>query len=142
MSNIDVASAGTAYLWSTVTFTPLYGLFSNFIGRRTAYLSALTLFTTGTLLCGLASSLPSLAAARFIAGMGGGGIGTVSSIITSDLFDVRDRAFYQGLGFIGFGAGMGLGGPVGGYLTRIAGWRSAFYGLSPPPPSRLPSLSD
>ncbi|GHJ89949.1 hypothetical protein NliqN6_6351 [Naganishia liquefaciens] len=123
---------GTAYLWSTVTFTPLYGLFANFIGRRVAYLSALALFTAGTLLCGLASSLPVLAAARFFAGMGGGGIGTVSSIITSDLFHVRDRAFYQGLGFIGFGAGMGLGGPIGGYLTRVAGWRSAFYVQIPP----------
>lgn len=62
--------------------------------------------------------------------MGGGGIGTVSAVITGDLFEVRDRAFYQGLVFVGFGAGMGLGGPIGGYLTHLAGWRSAFYGGS------------
>ncbi|KAJ9104745.1 hypothetical protein QFC19_003886 [Naganishia cerealis] len=123
---------GTAYLWSTVTFTPLYGLLSNFLGRRPAYLSALTLFTVGTLLCAVSPSLPILAAARFIAGMGGGGIGTVSSVITGDLFDVRDRAFYQGLMFVGFGAGMGLGGPIGGWLTQVAGWRAAFYVQVPP----------
>ncbi|KAJ9125074.1 hypothetical protein QFC22_000027 [Naganishia vaughanmartiniae] len=123
---------GTAYLWSTVTFTPLYGLLSNFLGRRIAYLSALSLFTAGTLLCAISQTLPTLAAARFIAGMGGGGIGTVNSVITGDLFDARDRAFYQGLVFVGFGAGMGLGGPIGGWLTQVAGWRAAFYVQVPP----------
>ncbi|KAJ9127742.1 hypothetical protein QFC24_000025 [Naganishia onofrii] len=123
---------GTAYLWSTVTFTPLYGLLSNFLGRRIAYLSALALFTVGTLLCAISPTLPALATARFVAGMGGGGIGTVSSVITGDLFDARDRAFYQGLVFVGFGAGMGLGGPIGGWLTQAAGWRAAFYVQVPP----------
>ncbi|KAJ9108706.1 hypothetical protein QFC21_000026 [Naganishia friedmannii] len=130
LASLDLT--GTAYLWSTVTFTPLYGLLSNFLGRRIAYLSALSLFTVGTLLCAMSPTLVTLAAARFIAGMGGGGIGTVSSVITGDLFDARDRAFYQGLVFVGFGAGMGLGGPIGGWLTQVAGWRAAFYVQVPP----------
>lgn len=52
----------------------------------------------------------------------------MSSVITGDLFDARDRAFYQGLVFVGFGAGMGLGGPIGGWLTQHIDWRAAFYG--------------
>jgi MFS family permease len=60
--------------------------------------------------------------------MGGGGMGTVSSIITSEIFPPQDRAFYQGLNFAVFGLGMGLGGPIGGVLTQYFGWRAAFFG--------------
>jgi MFS family permease len=118
---------GTAYLWSSVTFTPLYGRLSDIIGVRPAYEQALLLFTVGTALCVMAPSLGALAAARFIAGMGGGGMGTVSSILTARAFPPAERAFYQGLGFAVFGAGLGLGGPIGGWLTQHFGWRAAFY---------------
>lgn len=119
---------GTAYLWSNVSFTPLYGRLSDMLGRRRAYEQALFLFTIGTALCGLAPNFLTLVLARFIAGMGGGGMGTVSSIITADSFPPKDRGFYQGIGFAVFGAGIGLGGPIGGWLTDQFGWRAAFYG--------------
>ena len=64
---------GTTYLLSVCCFTPLYGRLSDIIGRRGAMLLALSLFGTGTLLCGFASSMNVLIAARAIAGMGGGG---------------------------------------------------------------------
>jgi MFS family permease len=121
---------GTAYLWSNVTFTPLYGRLSDLIGRRAAYLQALTLFTIGTLCCGLAPSFTALTVARFVAGMGGGGMGTVSSVLMADLFAPEERGFYQGLSFAMFGAGIGLGGPFGGLLTQYLGWRAAFYSES------------
>lgn len=128
MLNSD--SPGTAYLWSNVSFTPLYGRLSDLIGRKSAFLQATTLFSLGTLFCGLAPSLPVLALARFVAGMGGGGIGTVSSVIMADMFSPAERGFYQGLSFAVFGLGMGLGGPLGGALTQWFGWRAAFIGAS------------
>ncbi|RSH89723.1 hypothetical protein EHS25_001708 [Saitozyma podzolica] len=70
---------GTAYLWSNVTFTPLYGKPSDLFGRRNAYLQALVLFTVGTALCGCAPDVPvarhraGLTFAVFGAGMGLGG---------------------------------------------------------------------
>jgi MFS family permease len=121
--------AGTAYLWSNVTFTPLYGRLSDLLGRRTAYLQALVLFTVGTALCGIAPTFGFLTVSRFLAGMGGGGMGTVASVLVADLFPPADRGFYQGLSFAVFGAGMGLGGPIGGALTQAFGWRAAFYGV-------------
>lgn len=64
---------GTAYLLSVCCFTPLYGRLSDIIGRKGAMLLALSLFGSGTLLCGIAPSMNVLIAARAIAGMGGGG---------------------------------------------------------------------
>lgn len=89
---------GTSYLLSTATFTPLYGRLADIIGRRNALLIALTLFTGGTTLCGLAPSMVSLLVGRLVAGMGGGGLMAVSSIVASDLVPLKQRALFQGLG--------------------------------------------
>ncbi|KAK7470834.1 hypothetical protein VKT23_002251 [Stygiomarasmius scandens] len=64
---------GTSYLLSLCCFTPLYGRLSDILGRKGAMLLALSLFGSGTLLCGFAPSMEFLIAARALAGMGGGG---------------------------------------------------------------------
>ncbi|ODN76598.1 hypothetical protein L202_05255 [Cryptococcus amylolentus CBS 6039] len=130
-SSDQEAWIGTAYLWSNVTFTPLYGRLSDLLGRRGAYLQALVLFTVGTFFCGCAPSFGWLVLARFVAGMGGGGMGTVSSVLMADIFTPAERGFYQGISFAVFGAGTGLGGPIGGILTQAFGWRAAFYAQVP-----------
>ncbi|GAA6047387.1 hypothetical protein JCM3770_001279 [Rhodotorula araucariae] len=117
---------GTSYLLSTATFTPLYGRLADIIGRRNSLLIALTLFTSGTALCGLAPSMVSLLIGRLVAGMGGGGLMAVSSIVASDLIPLKQRALFQGLANLFFGAGSGLGGPLGGFISDRFGWRTAF----------------
>ncbi|KAH9951778.1 vacuolar amino acid permease [Amylocystis lapponica] len=117
---------GTSYLLSVCCFTPLYGRLSDILGRKGAMLLALSLFGVGTFLCGLAPSMDTLIIARAIAGMGGGGVMTVSSIAVTDLIPLRQRGLYQGMTNILFGLGAGLGGPLGGWLNDSFGWRSAF----------------
>ncbi|KAG9103605.1 hypothetical protein FRC06_009615 [Ceratobasidium sp. 370] len=117
---------GTSYLLSVCCFTPLYGRLSDILGRKGAMLLALSLFGLGTLLCGLAGSMEFLIFARAIAGMGGGGVMTVSSISTTDLIPLKQRGLYQGLANILFGLGAGIGGPLGGWINDTVGWRAAF----------------
>ncbi|KDQ16463.1 hypothetical protein BOTBODRAFT_129843 [Botryobasidium botryosum FD-172 SS1] len=117
---------GTSYLLSVCCFTPLYGRLSDILGRKGAMLLAISLFTIGTALCGVAPSMEALIAARAIAGMGGGGVMTVCSITTTDLIPLRKRGLYQGLGNIMYGMGAGLGGPLGGLVNDHFGWRMAF----------------
>ncbi|KAI0721866.1 vacuolar amino acid permease [Cerioporus squamosus] len=117
---------GTSYLLSVCCFTPLYGRLSDILGRRGAMLLALSFFGSGTLLCGLAPSMDALIAARALAGMGGGGVMTVSSVAVTDLIPLRQRGLYQGMTNILFGLGAGLGGPLGGWMNDALGWRSAF----------------
>lgn len=91
----QAAWLGTAYLLSVSCFAPIYGRLSDLIGRRNAHLTALTFFTVGTALCGIAPSMGFLIGARCIAGVGGGGIQSVGAIILTDLVDLRRRGLFQ-----------------------------------------------
>ncbi|CAA7260995.1 unnamed protein product [Cyclocybe aegerita] len=122
----EASWVGTSYLLATCTFTPLYGRLSNVMGRNGANQSAVLFALFGILSCGLSNSMQMLVISRFISGMGGGGIFTTSSIITSDMYTMRSRGFVQSIGGIFYGLGMGLGGPVGGLITDWLGWRWAF----------------
>jgi MFS family permease len=79
------------------------------------------------LLCGSAPNLSLLVAARFIAGVGGGGILTCASIIMSDLVSLRERGKYQGMGNAVFGSASMVGAPLGGLLADTVGWRWGFW---------------
>ncbi|KAF9484004.1 vacuolar amino acid permease [Pholiota conissans] len=122
---------GTSYLLSVCCFTPLYGRLADILGRKGAMLLALTLFGFGTIACGMAPSMNMLIAARAVAGMGGGGVMTVSSIAVTDLIPLKQRGLYQGMANILFGLGAGMGGPLGGWVNDMFGWRSAFYMQAP-----------
>ncbi|KAJ7500461.1 major facilitator superfamily domain-containing protein [Mycena galericulata] len=117
---------GTAYLLATCTFTPLYGRLCNVMGRRGANNTAMVFAALGTIGCGLSGNMNTLILARFIAGIGGGGLNTTSTIIVSDMYTLRDRGLVQGLASCFNGLGMGLGGPFGGLITDLFGWRAAF----------------
>ncbi|KAJ6509977.1 vacuolar amino acid permease [Mycena vitilis] len=132
---------GTSYLLSLCCFTPLYGRLSEILGRKGAMLLALFLFGSGTMLCGMVPSMETLILARALAGMGG-----VSTIVVTDLIPLKQRGLYQGVQNMRvlsnrpsfsltstrlFGLGAGIGGPFGGWINDVFGWRSAFYFQAP-----------
>lgn len=117
---------GTGYLLSVAAFQGLYGRISDVVGRRNATIFSITTFTIGTLLCGIASSMEMIIFGRIIAGLGGGGLTTLSSIICSDLVSLKQRGTFQGLANCLFGGGAALGGYLGGFLSERFGFRFAF----------------
>ncbi|SCW04243.1 LAFE_0H09230g1_1 [Lachancea fermentati] len=117
----------TAYLLSSATFQPLYGKISDIFGRKPLLVFSNIFFCLGCLMCGLSPGLWWLVAGRFVAGIGGGGITSMSSITTSDIVPLRDRALYQGICNFFFGLGTACGGLIGGWFTEHGGgWRMAF----------------
>ncbi|KAI8615236.1 major facilitator superfamily domain-containing protein [Chytriomyces sp. MP71] len=117
----------TSYMLSTTAFQPLYGRFSDTFGRRTATLFALGVFLVGSALCGFATDLWSLVAARALAGIGGGGILTCASIIMTDIVPLRDRGMWQGYGNAIYASAAMIGAPLGGWLADTWSWRWAFW---------------
>ncbi|KAJ7101365.1 vacuolar amino acid permease [Mycena belliarum] len=117
---------GTAYLLAKCTLSPLCGRLCDVMGRRGANQTAIAFAVIGTIGCGLSRNMESLILARFVAGIGGGGIFTISTIIVSDMYSLRNRGLVQGVASCFNGLGIGLGGPFGGIVTDWLGWRAAF----------------
>jgi len=116
----------TGYMLTLTSFQPLYGKLSDIFGRKSCLIFGLSVFAFGSVLCGLANSMTLLIIARAIAGIGGGGIGTVGVIIMSDVVPLRNRGTWQGVANIVFASGQATGAPLGGFLADTIGWRWAF----------------
>ncbi|QLL32014.1 hypothetical protein HG536_0C01820 [Torulaspora globosa] len=122
-----VAWIATAYLLSSATFQPLYGKLSDIFGRRCLLIFTNIAFLIGCLMCGISRSFWWLVVSRFIAGVGGGGVTSMSSITITDIVPLSERALYQGTCNIFYGLGTACGGIVGGWFSdNWGGWRMAF----------------
>ncbi|KAF8917008.1 major facilitator superfamily domain-containing protein [Mucidula mucida] len=123
---------GTSYLLSVCCFTPLYGRLCNIIGRRSSAMLAAGLFGFGTTCCGFSQTMQvPMIFFRALAGMGGGGMAVVGSVIVSDVVPLKSRGLYQGFANLLFGLGGGVGAPLGGWLGDTIGWRAAFWIQAP-----------
>ncbi|KAL8888149.1 MAG: hypothetical protein Q9215_004365 [Flavoplaca cf. flavocitrina] len=121
----------TAYFLTLSSFQPLYGKLSDIFGRKPALLFAYAIFGIGCLFCGLARDMNELIAARAFAGLGGGGMTTVVSILMSDIVPLRERGTWQGVINIIYATGAGCGAPLGGILADLFNWRWAFLAQAP-----------
>ncbi|KAJ2922622.1 hypothetical protein H1R20_g14488, partial [Candolleomyces eurysporus] len=117
----------TAYLLTLASFQPLYGKLSDIFGRKGCLLFSYIVFAIGTLLCGLSRNMNELIASRALAGIGGGGMQTLVSIIVSDVVPLRSRGTWQGVLNIIWASGNATGASLGGYLADTVGWRWAFF---------------
>ncbi|TFI45535.1 DHA2 family efflux MFS transporter permease subunit [Rhodococcus sp. 1R11] len=123
----------TAYLITSTVSTPLYGKLSDLYGRKPFFMTAISIFVVGSMLCGIATSMYELAAFRAIQGLGAGGLMSMALAIIGDIVPPRERAKYQGYFLAVFGTSSVLGPVIGGLLAGqssilgITGWRWVFY---------------
>lgn len=68
----DVAWTHTAYTLALAVVIPLTGWAADRFGPKRLYITALALFTLGSVLCAMATSLPMLIVFRILQGFGGG----------------------------------------------------------------------
>ncbi|KAI8974702.1 major facilitator superfamily domain-containing protein [Pilobolus umbonatus] len=123
----EIIWIATAYMLSYTALQPLYGRISDIFGRKTTILFASVVFFIGSMLCGMATDLWTLVISRAIAGIGGGGINCMTTVICTDLVPLRERGKFQGYGNIAFAVGSVIGAPLGGFISDTVGWRYCFY---------------
>ncbi|HET7475165.1 MAG TPA: MDR family MFS transporter [Dermatophilaceae bacterium] len=122
----------TAYLITATIVTPIYGKLSDIYGRKRFFVTAITIFTIGSALCTLATSIGTLAVYRAIQGLGAGGLFSLALAIIGDIVPPRERAKYQGYFLAVFGTSSVLGPVIGGFfagqdsLLGVTGWRWVF----------------
>ncbi|KAK2595171.1 hypothetical protein QQS21_007131 [Conoideocrella luteorostrata] len=123
-----------AYFISNAACQPISGRLTDIFGRGPGLVFSNIVFAAGNLICGLAQDEKVMVLGRVVAGIGGGGLMSISTFLGSDLIPLRKRGLIQGIGNICYGAGAMLGGVFGGLIndhTKL-GWRLAFLIQVPP----------
>jgi EmrB/QacA subfamily drug resistance transporter len=116
----------TIYALGQIVAMPLSGKLSDHFGRKKIFLIAAAVFTTASLLCGLATSIYMLIALRGVQALGGGAFVPSATGIISDHFG-RDRDRALGMFTSIFPIG-GIVGPVfGGLIAQYWSWRGIFF---------------
>lgn len=97
-------------------------------GRRRTFVTGLSVFSAGSLLCSLAPSVPALIAARTVQAVGASMLNPVAmSIITNTFLDPKERARAIGVWAAVFGVSMAAGPLLGGALVQLIDWRAIFW---------------
>ena len=81
----------SAYMLGATVTVPLYGKLSDIYGRRPFFLLGITLFSTGSIICGLSTSMGMLIAGRAIQGLGAGGLIPLAIAAIGDIIPPRRR---------------------------------------------------
>ena len=116
-----------AYMLAFASLLLTGGALGDRLGARRIYLAGLATFTLASALCGAATSLPVLIAARILQGVGAAMLVPCSlSLINHAYPDPAQRAGVIGL-WAGFGVAAMAAGPLaGGVLIHLLGWRGIF----------------
>src|SRR5215475_6359476 len=116
----------TSYLLSLAVFLPASGWLADRFGTRRIFCTAIVLFSVGSALCGLATSLPQLVLFRVIQGMGGAMMVPVGRLIL--LRSVPPARMVAAMVWFTVPGAVGrLAGPLlGGLVVTVASWRWIF----------------
>ena len=105
----------------------LAGRAGDLIGSKRVFVAGLVVFTTASLLCGLAWSREILIAARFLQGIGGAMASAVILAMIVTMFPEPDeRAKAMGVFSFTAAAGGSIGLLIGGTLTQLLNWHWIF----------------
>ncbi|HEY9165706.1 MAG TPA: DHA2 family efflux MFS transporter permease subunit [Candidatus Kryptonia bacterium] len=117
----------TAYLLVLAVMLPTSGWVADHFGYKRTYLFALTIFTTGSLLCGMAWNENVLIAFRIIQGAGAGFLMPVGMAIVTREFPPERRGIALGFWGIAAAASVSFGPLIGGYLIDNFSWHEIFF---------------
>ncbi|RVW06497.1 MDR family MFS transporter [Rhodococcus spongiicola] len=114
------------YLLAQAVSVPIYGKLADIFGRKPIMLLGIALFAAGSLLCGIAWSMPALIMFRALQGLGAGAVQPMALTIAGDIYTVAERAKVQGYIASVWGISSVLGPTLGGLFSEYLSWRWIF----------------
>lgn len=117
----------TSYTLCLAVFIPISGWMADRFGTRQVFMWAVTLFTLGSLLCGLAVNIPMLVAARVLQGIGGSMMTPVGRLSIVRTFPKSEMLAAMNFVVIPALIGPLLGPVTGGLIVNWLPWRAIFF---------------
>ncbi|MFC6080336.1 MDR family MFS transporter [Sphaerisporangium aureirubrum] len=115
------------YLLTQAVTVPLYGKLADLFGRKPVMFFGIAVFLLGSVLCGLAWSMPALIVFRALQGIGAGAVQPMSITIIGDMYSVEERARVQGYVASVWGVSAVIGPAIGGLFADYLTWRWIFF---------------
>ena len=115
------------YLLAQAVSVPIYGKVADLWGRKPVMLLGVGLFVVGSLLCGLAWSMPALIAFRLVQGLGAGAVQPIGMTIVGDIYSMAERAKVQGYIASVWALSSLVGPTLGGIFSDYLSWRWIFF---------------
>jgi EmrB/QacA subfamily drug resistance transporter len=117
----------TGYLLALTMIIPLTGWATDRFGARAMWLASLGTFLLGSMLCGIAWSMPALIVFRVLQGLGGGMLLPLVRMILGEA--AGQARMGRAMVFVAVPGGLApvLGPILGGLVVGGLGWRWAFY---------------
>ncbi|KAK3391496.1 major facilitator superfamily domain-containing protein [Sordaria brevicollis] len=110
----------------------LYGKLSDIYGRKRMVIIAYTMFMVGCAIVGVGQTMWQVVLGRIVSGAGASGMSALVSVLITDLLPLREVAQWRAYVNLVATLGRSIGGPLGGWLADVIGWRWSFLGQVPP----------
>ncbi len=116
-----------AYLVSLAVFIPASGWLGDRFGGKRVLMTAIVVFTLGSVLCGLAQNLSELIFFRVVQGAGGGMLAPVGMAMLFRVFPPSERVRAASILTLGTTLAPAIGPVLGGLLVTDLSWRWVFF---------------
>ena len=116
----------TAYMLAMAVMLPTSGWIADKFGYKRVYFIGMSLFTIGSLLCGLSTDENTLILSRVVQGLGSGIIQPLGMAIITREFPPKQRGIALGFWVISAAASVSFGPLIGGYLVDNFSWQLIF----------------
>src|SRR5207244_4345935 len=116
-----------AYALTLAALILTAGALSDRYGRRLLFMGGVVVFTSASLLCGLAWNIVALDVARAVQGIGGAALFATALALIGHEYRGPERGTAIAIWGATIGAAVASGPLVGGILTDALGWRWVFF---------------
>lgn len=110
---------------------PISAFLINKFTTRKLYMTAMILFTIGTIVAALSTVFPMLLAGRILQASGAGIMMPLSQVILLQMFTVENRGKAMGLFGLIIGFAPAIGPTLSGYIVEFWPWRTLFIIITP-----------
>ncbi len=122
---------GTAYMIVIGVLVPVTAFLIKTFTTRKLYLTAMILFSVGTILCGLSNSFEFLLISRVMQGVGTGMLLPIMMDTIMEIFPKSKRGTAMGISMMVVVAAPGIGPTLSGFILQYLDWHWLFFMMLP-----------